>query len=150
MIKSDKLIGYQLKSISSNQFAIIDDLYIYGETPKLDASFAFAFEYERRIISCRAKFSFHSSKGLFMIIEGSCHFDIELGSWKEMIQDNGRLKIEKNFAAHMSSLTIGTVRGMLHAKTEQTIYNLIFIPVINVEEFINEDVIIDPRSNPVT
>lgn len=142
MTKSNKLIGYQLKSISSNQFAIIDDLYTHSETPKLDASFSFAFENERGIVSCRAKFSFYGSKGLFMIIEGSCHFDIEPASWKEMVQDDGRVKIEKNFATHISSLTIGTVRGMLHAKTEQTIYNLIIIPVINVEEFMNEDVII--------
>lgn len=147
MSKKIKSVDYQLKRILSNQFAFIEDLYLHDETPKLDALFSFAIESEKQLIISRAKFSFSSSKGIFMVIEGSCFFEIEHSSWLELAQKDGRVKIDKYFAAHISSLTIGTVRGMLHAKTEQTIYNSIFIPVINVEDLIKEEIFLEEHSN---
>lgn len=147
MSKKIKSVGYQLKRIVINQFAVIEDLYLHDETPKLDVSFSFAIESERQLIISRTKFSFGSSKGIFMVIEGSCLFGIEYSSWLELVQKDGRVKIDKYFAAHISSLTIGTVRGMLHAKTEQTIYNLIFIPVINVEDLIKDEIFLEEQDN---
>ena len=142
MGKKPKSIGFQLKGISSNQFAIIEDLYIQDDEPKLNASFSYAFEGGARMITCRAKFTFTGSKGIFMIIEGSCHFIIESLSWQKMLLDDNKIKVDKSFALHITSLTIGTVRGMLHAKTEQTVYNLIFIPTINMQDILSEDVIL--------
>jgi hypothetical protein len=40
-------------------------------------------------------------------------------------------------------LTCGTARGILFAKTENTIFANIILPLINLENLIKEDVLID-------
>jgi hypothetical protein len=39
----------------------------------------------------------------------------------------------------MGMITVGTCRGILHAKTENTKFNQFLIPTINVAELIKED-----------
>ena len=37
-------------------------------------------------------------------------------------------------------ITVGTLRGVLHAKTENTEFNEFFLPTINVTDLIKEDI----------
>ena len=50
-----------------------------------------------------------------------------------------RLVVPKGFLQHMGMLTVGTSRGILHAKTENTNLNQFHIPTVNVAELINKD-----------
>lgn len=38
-------------------------------------------------------------------------------------------------------LTIGTARGVLHSKTENTTFNQFLLPTLNVNELVQKDVI---------
>lgn len=42
-----------------------------------------------------------------------------------------------------------TARGILHAKTEGTKFNICLLPLINVERMIAEDVIIETKETEV-
>ncbi len=53
------------------------------------------------------------------------------------------LTLEKGFARHLSVIAVGTARGVLHSKTEDTDLNHIALPLINIEEVLQEDVIIE-------
>lgn len=53
------------------------------------------------------------------------------------------LTLEKGFARHLSVIAVGTARGVLHSKTEDTDWNHITLPLINIEEVLQEDVIIE-------
>ena len=44
---------------------------------------------------------------------------------------------------HLSVITVGTARGVLHAKTENTPFNKFVLPTINVTELVKEDVSFD-------
>lgn len=138
-----KNIEFKLAKITTNQFAIIDEIYVYGKSHTLDATFLFAKDLARRLITVRIKFTFLFDKSPFMIIEASCQFEISEDSWDEMLQSKSNVKISKAFLSHISMLTIGTIRGILHSKTENTIYSTLFIPVLNMEELISEDLILD-------
>ena len=39
-------------------------------------------------------------------------------------------------------LTIGTARGVLHSKTENTPYNKYLLPTLNVSDLVNNDLIL--------
>ena len=52
------------------------------------------------------------------------------------------LTIPKGFLNHMAMLTIGTTRGILHAKTENTSFNTFVVPPINLSDLIHEDAVI--------
>lgn len=142
-MSNKKNIGFKLAKITTNQFAIIDEIYEYGKPHTLDAAFLFAKDLTERLITVRIKFTFLFGKRAFMIIEASCQFDISEDSWLEMLQSESSIKISKTFLSHISMLTIGTIRGILHSKTEDTIYNTLFIPIMNVDELIGEDLILD-------
>ena len=74
----------------------------------------------------------------------SNEYSIEQAAWAALTRtDENRLVLPKGFMAHLAMLTVGTVRGMLHVKTENTKFNCYFLPTINVAEMINEDVIFD-------
>jgi hypothetical protein len=55
------------------------------------------------------------------------------------------LLLPKNFAQHISVITVGTARGVLHAKTEGDILNALILPSINVLDLVPDDVTISPN-----
>jgi hypothetical protein len=88
--------------------------------------------------------SFESNKNRFLSIEASCQFKITEDAWSNFLdQDTNTLKVSKGFLSHLAVLTIGTTRGILHAKTEGTCFNKYVLPTINVTEIIKEDFDLD-------
>jgi hypothetical protein len=55
----------------------------------------------------------------------------------------GKITFPQNFVCHMAMLTVGTSRGILHSKTENTIFNSYILPTTNVKEIISSDVWFD-------
>jgi hypothetical protein len=49
------------------------------------------------------------------------------------------LTIPKGFLAHLAMISVGTARGILHCKTENTIFNNFVLPLVNVASMIPED-----------
>ncbi len=134
-------IGFQLKKITTEQFAIIQD--VYDKTnPKIEMSIGlkFALDKEKKIIASFVKVQFEQKKDPFLIIEIANHFDIEDNAWKSFNKTETEFIIPKGFASHLVMLTIGTLRGALHCKTENTEYNNLFLPTINVTELIKNDI----------
>lgn len=43
--------------------------------------------------------------------------------------------------AHLTTIMVGTARGILHAKTENTLFNQFLLPTIDVTELVTDDVI---------
>ena len=78
------------------------------------------------------------------IIEAGCLFQISPDSWKEFLQKTGeKIIMPRGFVNHLGIIAVGTTRGILHSKTENTPFNRFFIPTINVTEQIKEDVEIE-------
>ena len=84
----------------------------------------------------------------FIIVEIGNHFQIEEIAWNSFCQDAEKIVIPKEFATHLLVLTIGTLRGVLHSKTENTEYNNFVLPTINVTEMINSDVELGTSQQP--
>lgn len=137
--KVDK-IGFALARITTEQFAIIENNFDDKAEIKILIKFRFAADSEKKLVGVFTSFVFETNQRQFLIIEGGCHFSIEPGSWDEMLntQEN-RLVIPKGFLQHMAMLTVGTTRGILHAKTENTLFNKFHLPTINVANMIKED-----------
>ena len=76
-------------------------------------------------------------------MEIGCHFEIIEEHWDSLFnKETKELKLPKALALHLVMLTVGTLRGVLHAKTENTPYNKFFIPTINVNDLVKEDLLI--------
>jgi hypothetical protein len=44
-------------------------------------------------------------------------------------------------------LCVGTLRGVLHAKTENSVYNKFYLPTINVNDLVKTDIVLVTENN---
>lgn len=132
-------IRFSLVKISTDQFAIIPGSFKIGEAVNFKTGLKFGVDKASNLISVKASFQFEQQTIPFLIIEASCFFKIEPNDWNGFVQE-GEIVVPKSIITHLSMLTVGTVRGILHAKTEGTNFNGFVIPTINITELVTSDI----------
>lgn len=147
-IKPDH-IGFALAKITTEQFATIENNLEKEEAEvEIKMNFRFAADNENRLIGVFASFTFGSQKNPFIIIEAGCHFAIIPEAWEKMMDaEANKLTVPKDFLQHLVVLTVGTTRGILHAKTENTKFNKYHLPTLNIVDIIKEDSVFEFREN---
>ena len=131
-------IGFALAAIKTEQFALFEEKYSSKKELNITTSLEFKINEEQKLIGVFATFTFEQSKKTFIKIQVSCHFNIEPNTWTSFLKDNN-VVFPKNFICHLTMLTIGTSRGILHAKTEGTEFNKFILPTINVNKLVDKD-----------
>ncbi|NLP58565.1 hypothetical protein [Lutibacter sp. B1] len=141
MSKEKNGVGFSLAKINTMQFAIIKDSFKEGLPVNLDLNIKFGLNVEHKVLSVFFTFKLLQEKNPFLIIEVGNYFNIDGDSWSKFIDENNNtITFPKGFASHLVLLTIGTTRGVLHSKTENTPFNKFVLPTINVNELIKSDV----------
>lgn len=131
--------GFNLEKINTEQFAIIESSYDNSNNEiGLETSLKFGTNNEESAIVSIAKFQFKQNEKPFLVIEASCEFSIAKEAWLQFSKTD-KIIIPKGFLAHLAMITVGTTRGILHSKTDNTEFNEFVLPTINVKELINED-----------
>lgn len=137
-------VGFQLIQIITDQFAIIRDSYDkLNDKTTLTINLNFGRNKEHHFIASSALVQFEQGGKPFLITEVTDHFEIEEQAWESFITKDNKFIIPQGFASHLVVLTIGTLRGVLHAKTENTEFNKFVLPTVNVTELIKGDVYLD-------
>lgn len=132
-------IGFTLNKINTQQFAIIEDVYDDKiDEFNLSTNLGFGLDADNLSIISIVKVKFEQKNKPFLIIEVSCEFDISPETW-ESLDGHEIDDFPKGFLAHIAMLTIGTTRGVLHSKTDNTKFNDFLLPTINVTEMIEND-----------
>ena len=133
-------IGFNLNKINTLQFAIIEDAYDNSiEEFGLDVNLGFGMDFENHAIMSLVKVQFEQNKNNpFLVLEVSCEFDIDSKFWEEF-EDKTTVILPKGFMAHLAMITVGTTRGVLHNKTDNTQFNSYILPTINVAKMISND-----------
>jgi len=133
--------GFALSKLNVEQFAIIEDAFSDGEAVGLETTLQFAFNSEAKQIKCTVGIRFEQAGKPFLIFVSSNEYRITPETWESYCsQDGGDAGVfPKEFMAHLAALAVGTARGMLHVKTENSLFNRFFLPTINVAEMITED-----------
>lgn len=137
-------LGFALKGLRTISFATIDSAHKKKGSANLTTTLGFGLDVKKHAVTCSTKFEFENQKDQpFLILEIQALFEIEKKDFESKImqKDNSYL-ITKEFAIHFAVLTIGAARGILHEKTESTIYNQYLLPTINVKKMVPEDIIL--------
>ena len=141
MAEEKNKIGFALKKITTEQFAIIESSFKDGDLVELKAGLRFGINFENNIISVVFMTSLIQKKSPFLIIEVGCHFNITTEAWNSFYNEpKTELIVPRGFIGHLVMLTIGTTRGVLHSKTENTPFNSFLLPTLNVNELVKKDV----------
>jgi hypothetical protein len=142
MKKENTQVGFALKGIKTEQFAIFEENYAPKKETGLGTELQFKLDQINKQIGVFLGFEFMQGKKVFLKILVSCHFKIEESSWRSFIQEN-KLVVPEGFLAHLAMITTGTSRGVLFAKTEGTQFSKFIVPTLNVAEMIQEDAAFD-------
>jgi hypothetical protein len=151
MEDKDKIVRFNLIKISTEQFAIAGDIPPENAKIAFTTNLQFKSSSENRIVVAFTKFNFEYEGKPFLIVEGSCQFNIHPEDWQSFEnKENDTIVIPKALLTHLAMLTVGTTRGILHAKTENTPHNRFFIPPVNLNIIIKEDLLLKPNPEPHT
>lgn len=135
-------VGFALQKITTEQFAIIENGFADNGNIKLKINLRFAADDDQKVVSVFSAFTFESEQKPFIIIETGCHFNIMDETWIQMYRTEERkIHLPKGLITHLAVLTIGTTRGILHAKTENTCFNKYILPTINVTQLVKDDLV---------
>lgn len=138
---TNKRIGFSLNNITTEQFAVIDSSYNEGIDINLKAEFKFGINREQKIISVIFSASFLQENTPFLVIEVGCHFKLKEDAWNQFLNEaKTELIVPKGFVSHLATISVGTTRGVLHSKTENTPFNKFFLPTINITDLVKKDV----------
>lgn len=129
-------IPFRIRQIKTQQFAMFPDLLINGEEVRVESEFSFGVNSEVNDVICNTKLSYTQNEKLLLTTEVHCYFDIsEEGS--SQLKQQGR--IEVGFLRYLATIATGTVRGIIHTKTENTTLNPVVLPPLNLVEAIKSD-----------
>jgi hypothetical protein len=135
-------IIFSLQKVTTEQFAIVEDGFDEKGNIRVNINFRFAADDDKSMIAVFTSFTFESDQKPFIVVEVGCHFKIAAEAWAQMLNSKtNTLTVSKGFASHMTMLTVGTTRGILHAKTENTCFNKYVLPTVNVSELIKDDIV---------
>jgi len=140
-MKKQKKYSFALKSIKTEQFAMIEDSFKQGEKVMFNNSIGFATDKNTKTIAVFTGFRFEQKNATFLLIEISCYFQLSEEDWNTFSNtDKNTLSVPKDFMRQLLVVTVGTARGVLHCKTENTIFNRFIIPLLDATALIKEDV----------
>ncbi|HSD07644.1 hypothetical protein [Flavobacterium sp.] len=131
-------IGFALAAIKTEQFALFEENFSSKKEANITTSLEFKINTDQKLIGVFATFTFEQAKKTFIKIQVSCHFKIEPEAWTSFLKDSNVI-FPKNFISHLTMLTIGTSRGILHSRTEGTEFNKFILPTINVNQLVDKD-----------
>ena len=141
MPKQLSQLSFQLNKIVTKQFATIGNSIPESKEVGIETNVQFGADNETKMISIFTMFKFESSSEPFIVLETGCYFRLENASWTNIYMiDTKEIIVPKDFLSHLVMISIGTARGILHAKTEGTPFNIFFLPTIDVSKLVTEDV----------
>jgi hypothetical protein len=132
-------ISFAFVSISTEQFAIIEDNIDKRNSKfNLNSILEFKINKEENMVGVFLTFNFNQKDKVFLKIQTLCNFKIDENSWDELLVED-KIVIPKGYLTHITVLSVGTTRGILHEKTNDSFLNKFVLPTIDVTKLVNAD-----------
>lgn len=141
MIDMEK-IPFRIFKIENDPIEIHADLV--EELTDLEFGFQVSFngDLKNRIVGCKTEYMFKQKSNIISALTVYCYYMIEEGFVKSKIE-NGKLLLSKEFLRYLATISVGTARGIQHAKTQGTILNALVIPPINLMNMNIQDLVLE-------
>lgn len=135
-------IGFLFLGIRTEEFAILEKFPKVENDMGFNTEIQFTIYEETKEMTCFVSVEFIIKKIKLLKLKVACHFAVKPENWEDFTVEN-RLIVPKDFLVHLAMIAVGTTRGVLHAKTENTEYQLFAMPLIDVQNVITEDEIFE-------
>lgn len=137
--RQSKGVGFAFRAIQTEQFATFPEIYDEDKEVGFWQGYEFGADPDTHFIGVLTEYRFTHGDTPFLTLKTSCHFEVVEEAWNKMQNEDGQsITMDSGFLGHLVMLSIGTCRGVLHAKTENSEFNQFLLPTINVEEIVKE------------
>lgn len=133
-------LGFTINRIITEQFAVFPEQLDLNQAAQVSHSFNFSLNPLNQQVGVYTAFNFKQHDSLVMKIVVSCHFGIWNDTWNSFIHGNS-VHLPIDFATNLFSITVGTARGVLSSKTENTPLSKFILPLLDVHHIITKEVI---------
>ncbi|MCR9171096.1 MAG: hypothetical protein NXI10_01285 [bacterium] len=133
--------GFNLVNIQTEQFALFEEnigtkqSYDYSINTEIEIGSSTAEKGVQLIIGI----TLQQKNKPHIKIEVACSFIIEDATWDSFCEER-EIVFPKAFMQHLAKISIGTVRGILHARTRNTVFSEFMLPLLNVNDIVSEDI----------
>lgn len=121
------MISFRMTQIKVEQFAILSEALPKDGNLGVETTFAVSVDAKSHAIGMRLKINYLAEENILLTLVLLCTFAIGEESWNGLVQDN-TITIPRGFLAHMAVHTLGTARGVLFCKAEDTVFQQIILP----------------------
>lgn len=142
MKKKDEEISFKLVRIEEKQFSVFED-GINSEQINQKVGVGFNVDIENNIIASAIHYLLEAVDKPFINIEVVCYFELIAKDFKKLLKSDKRVEIPSGFAKHLANISAGTTRGILFANTKDTPFNSYYMSLINLTEFIEDNIEIE-------
>lgn len=141
---ADKLVPFQIKAIATREFATIKSAHKEGEEVGISTGFNFGVDNGNHAIAVLFDLAFECKEIPFVILKIRMEFDVMAEAFEKFKNEkSGIITVPKNFLTHLAAMTVSTARGILHAKLDDTDFDFLLLPALNVSEILKEDMKFD-------
>lgn len=112
------------------------DQLVNGDNVTVESEFGFGVNTDASDIRCITKINYFQGEKLLLTTEIHCFFAVNEEGSKQLIEKG---RVEVGFLRYLATIAIGTVRGIIHTKTENTTLNPVVLPPLNLVEAIKDD-----------
>ena len=141
---SKKVIGFNLVGIETKEFATFEEIFDSNDKANIDLDLNVGFQLSENldIINCIFTITFSQNKNVFIKLKLSCSFKLDETTINSFKKDQ-KIIFPKSLMSHFGVITVGTARGVLHSKTDGSVFSELILPTINLTEMIKEDITFD-------
>jgi len=135
-------LGFAIANIKTTEFAILEENFDQEIDNEFSTGFRVAANTEEKFIAVKFDVQFKSQKKTVIKLAVECAFEIDENDFSNFQnKENNELNIPGALCRHLAVITVGTSRGILHEKLNETNFDDIILPSINVTEHIKDDVV---------
>lgn len=137
-------ISFKIAYIDMPQFAILDPAPDLNNELSFNAQFSINAVAKDRVIQISVYMELTQVDKRFVVIEVRNGFSIDENSWETLKKQHSKvIEFPKQTATHFLVLAVGTLRGALFAKTQNTAFTRFPLPPLNISEIFKEDIALD-------
>ena len=127
------------------QFAIFPENLINGQEVLVNTNCGYNVRSDLNQVRNVISVNYNQNEKLLMVVQLACYYDIA-PEGVEAIKAEGKIPVD--FLRYMGSISVGTIRGVIHAKTEGTVLNPVVMPPVNLEEMVKNDLFLSELDHP--
>lgn len=139
---ADKGIRFQIVGISTKEFATLPKYKPEDENAGIELGMSFGIgsrDAHILVVSPKIEIKSDAAGPPFIVLELQCAFRLHPEDWEQLIVEEGtHIVFPLHFVLHVSTLAVGSLRGVLHAKTEQSDMNFL-LPTVDLTETVTDE-----------